>query len=95
MDLQAVIEAIKALGIAGGPVFAFLYWLERGERKEAQKSVIGFLERLLTVTNQATTSITEVTKSVAEVAAGNSEVMSSLAQIAQMLRSLGRRREEK
>lgn len=88
-DLQWALDAVKALGVAGGPVFAILFWLERGERKEAQKAVVSFLTQLLTVTNAATNSITEVTKVVAEVATSTNEVTSSLAQIAQMIRSLG------
>jgi hypothetical protein len=35
MTLPELLEWVKSLGTAAGPIFALLWWLERGERKDA------------------------------------------------------------
>lgn len=35
-DFPSILEIIKGLGIAGGPVFGVLWWLERTERRTCQ-----------------------------------------------------------
>lgn len=62
-----MLEAIRALGIAGGPVFAALWWLERSERRACQAENKDLVRQVLTVTSQATVSVNEVTKAVAAV----------------------------
>lgn len=61
------IEAIKALGIAGGPVFAFLWWLERKERIECQKITKDLMVQSLTITAQATHTVSTVTLAIADL----------------------------
>lgn len=64
---QTFLEAIRALGIAGGPVFAFLWWLERLERKDCQKTTKDLLVQTLQVTQQAANSVGAVTQAVTEL----------------------------
>lgn len=40
-----LLDAVKGLGIAGGPVFFFLWLFERAERKELQKALLSLGER--------------------------------------------------
>jgi hypothetical protein len=35
MTLPELLEWVKSLGTAAGPIFAMLWWLERSERKDA------------------------------------------------------------
>lgn len=63
----SILESVSALGIAGGPVFAFLWWLERAERKECQATTKDMLVQSLAVTNQAANSVTAVTLAVSEL----------------------------
>lgn len=66
-EVPSFLEAVSALGIAGGPVFAFLWWLERVERKECQKTIKELLVQSLAVTHQAANSVSAVTVAVAEL----------------------------
>lgn len=88
MTITDILEAIRALGIAGGPVFAVLWWLERTDRKVSQKDTNNFLIQLLNVTNQSTISISEVTKAVTGVAADTDAFAVSLSQLAQLIKTL-------
>lgn len=74
------LEAIKALGVAGGPVFAALWWLERTERRECQKTVKELMVQTLTVTTHATHSVESVGKAVAELRGSLRESVTTLAQ---------------
>lgn len=65
--MNEFLDIVRALGVAGGPVFAVLWWLERIDRKAAQIEARESLIKLLNVTNQAATSITEITEIVSEV----------------------------
>lgn len=84
-DLPTLIDAIKGLGIAGGPVFAILWWLERVERKECQATVKDMLTQVLTVTLQATQSVTSVTAAVTEL---RGVMSSSTTTLSSLIRSL-------
>lgn len=64
---ETVIEAIKALGIGGGPVFAFLWWLERKERIEGQKAVKEMLVQQLISTQQAVNSAETASEAINEL----------------------------
>lgn len=85
MDTATILDGIRALGIAGGPVFAVLWWLERAERKECQATVKEMLTQVLTVTLQATTSITSVTVAVTEL---RGVMQTSTTSLAQLIRSM-------
>lgn len=65
--LDMALDAIKALGIAGGPVFAFLWWLERSERISCQKIIKDLLIQTLTVTNQSANAVAVVSATVGEL----------------------------
>lgn len=75
------IEAVKALGIAGGPVFGLLWWLERTERIECQKLTKDMLIQSLTVTGQATHSVTSVTSALSDLKDGMNDGTKALAQL--------------
>lgn len=84
-DFPTLFEALKGLGIAGGPVFAILWWLERVERKECQASTRELLIQVLTVTQQATMSVTSVTTAVTEL---KGVMKSSTASLSQLIRAV-------
>lgn len=86
-DFPTLFDAIKGLGIAGGPVFAILWWLERVERKECQGTIRDLLTQVLTVTSQATMSVTTVTTAVSELRA---VMNSSTTSLSQLIRSIKR-----
>lgn len=86
-DLPWALDVIKALGVAGGPVFAVLWWLERKERIECQKTTRDLLVQVLTVTSQAANSVTAVTAAVAELREGTKD---SDQRLAQLIRSMKR-----
>lgn len=86
-DIQWLLDIIRGLGIAGGPVFAVLWWLERTERQAAQKEARELLVQNLTILTQATNSIVEVTKAVAVVGSEIKGMNGSVAQVTQVVRS--------
>lgn len=53
-DFPSILEIIKGLGIAGGPVFAVLWWLERTERRECQSN---YREKLLELYSTSTATV--------------------------------------
>lgn len=80
-EIPGLLDAIKALGVAGGPVFAVLWWLERKERVECQKTTRDLLVQVLNVTSQAANSVTAVTAAVAELREGTKDSDKRLAQL--------------
>lgn len=80
-DFPTLFEAIKGLGIAGGPVFAVLWWLERLERKECQATTKEMLTQVLNTTHQATTTVTTITAAVVELRAIMHNSTTSLSQL--------------
>lgn len=72
--------------MAGGPLFALLWWFERAERRMAQKENSERLVQLLTVVNQSANAVTEVTKAVAELRAGTKDSVTTLTQLIRSLR---------
>lgn len=72
-ELPWAIEAIQALGAAGGPIFAVLWWLERKERIDCQKTTKDLLIQVLTLTNQITNAVSAVTTAVTELRGGIKE----------------------
>ncbi len=89
VDVPGLLDAIKALGVAGGPVFAVLWWLERKERMVCQKEAHELLTQVLGVTNTAANAVTNVTKAVSDVGESTKEVLGLLAQMSEILRSFG------
>lgn len=84
-DFPTLLEAIKGLGIAGGPVFAVLWWLERVERKECQATTKDMLIQVLNTTHQATATVTTITTAVVELRA---IMQNSTASLTQLIRSM-------
>ena len=76
--MEDFIEAVKALGVGGGPVLAFLWWLERLERKECQKAIQELLEKSIDVTHQSTIAVASVTAAFNEMKAWNKESLALL-----------------
>jgi hypothetical protein len=62
MTIAELLEWAKSLGAAGTPIFALLWWLERGERKDAH-------DELKTITRDAIIAITEAKSSVGQLIA--------------------------
>jgi hypothetical protein len=83
-DLPSIFEAIKGLGIAGGPVFAVLWWLERTERKEAQAMAKDLLVQSLQSAHAASTSVSEVTAALAIL---RESLASSTSTLTQMIKA--------
>lgn len=88
-ELPWALDVIKALGVAGGPVFAVLWWLERKERQESQKTTKDLLIQTLTVTSQATNSVTAVRDAVAELREGTKDSTSALSQLIRSIKRAG------
>lgn len=57
MTIPELLEWAKGLGTAAGPIFALLWWLERGERKDAQGE-------LKSIAKESTTAIVAIEKTV-------------------------------
>lgn len=60
MTIPELLEWAKNLGAAGTPIFALLWWLERGERKDAH-------DELRTITKDSITAITRTESAVGQL----------------------------
>lgn len=78
IEFPVFLELIKGLGIAGGPVFAFLWYLERKERIECQKLARDMHTQTLTTTNQLTSAVTSVSTIINELREGMKDSFSAL-----------------
>lgn len=85
--LPTIVDAIKALGVAGGPVFAVLWWLERTERKECQKASQDLLVQTLEISHRATSALGSSTAAVTEL---RGVLNTSIASLSSMIKSLKR-----
>lgn len=86
-DLPWAIEIIRGLGTASGPVFAVLWWLERKERIDCQKTTKDLLVQTLTTVSNAANSVEAMTKMITELRAFTKE---SDDRLAQLIRSIKR-----
>lgn len=84
-EIPWALDILKGLGVGGGPLFALLWWFERKERIECQKTTRDLLVQVLTVTSQAANSVTAVTAAVAELREGTKD---SDQRLAQLIRSI-------
>lgn len=66
-EIPSFLEAIKALGIAGGPVFAVLWYREQMERRECQKAYADLLVKTLEGTHHLSNSVVAVGVAVTEL----------------------------
>jgi hypothetical protein len=57
MSIAEILELVKGLGTAAGPIFAILWYLERGERIDAQ----GELKQ---IAKESTTAMVAIEKTV-------------------------------
>ena len=57
MTITELLEWAKGLGTGAGPIFALLWWLERGERIDAQRE-------LKSLAKDSTTAIVAIDKTV-------------------------------
>lgn len=62
MTIPELLEWAKGLGTAAGPIFAWLWWLERDERKDTQ-------EELKQIAKDAAITITTMEKTISQWAA--------------------------
>lgn len=60
MTLPELLEWVKSLGTAAGPIFAMLWWLERGERKDAH-------DELRDIAKTSTTAITKAESAIGQL----------------------------
>jgi hypothetical protein len=60
MTFTDMLDFVKQLGVAGGPLFFVLFWLERNERKDAQKE-------LRDVAHQTVVALTELKAVVSQL----------------------------
>lgn len=81
IEFPVFLELIKGLGIAGGPVFAFLWWLERKERMECQKLARDLHTQTLTITSQSTFAVTTVTAIINELRETMKDSFSAMARL--------------
>lgn len=79
IEFPIFLELVKGLGIAGGPIFALLWWLERRERIDCQQLTKDLLVQTLTITSQSTVAVTSVTTIVIEVREAMKDSFNSLA----------------
>lgn len=92
---QAVVwflDAVKALGVAGGPLMGVLWWLERTERQASQDEARTLTVHVLTVASQTATAVVEITRAVAEMGDSSRETTKSLTALGNVIRTLGRER---
>jgi len=83
--VQKALEAAGNLGVAGGPLFFLLYWLERMENRKNRTAATELLrETITTMKDQAT--------ALDNIADHNEETRASLAKIAEALTLLSARR---
>lgn len=66
-DIPAIFTALKDMGIAALPFIAALWWLERAERKAAQKENYSLLREVLTDRAQATAALDKVADTFAAI----------------------------
>lgn len=85
-DLGWFLDLVKGMGIAGGPVFAVLWWLERSERKALQLETKQQLTQVLTIAGQAATAVVQVTKAVEESSETSKDSFRSLITVIRNLR---------
>lgn len=57
MSISELLEWVKGLGTAAGPIFGLLWWLERGERIDAQNE-------LKHIAKESTTAIVATEKTI-------------------------------
>lgn len=87
-DLTTLISLVGGLGVASGPVFAFLWWLERTERKTGQAEAKAMIDRVFAVTTATANATVAITEAVQELSETTKESTISLARL---VRSLGPR----
>lgn len=67
-EIPGLLEAIRGLGAASGLVFAFLWWLERTERKAAQAENRALTREVL-IAIGGLADVTKATAMVGEIVA--------------------------
>lgn len=92
MDPEAswLIEAVKGLGIAGGPVFAFLWWLERMERRSLQKEGKDYLVQMLTLSSKVETAVAKITEAVTALSATSRDEVETLKHLVHLVTTLSK-----
>ena len=88
VEVPWLLDAIKALGVAGGPVFAALWWLERMDNRALRKEGRENLVQVLSVANTTANSVNDATKAIAAVGQGSRDEVESIKQLAQLIHTL-------
>lgn len=86
-DISTLLSLIGGLGVASGPVFAFLWWLERTERKACQTEAKALIDRVFAVTTATANATTAITEAVNELGETTKE---STTQLVRLIRSLNK-----
>lgn len=82
-DLKWLFDMVESLGIAGGPVFFGLWWLERNERRGEQVENRKQIVQLLAAVNQAATGFATVNALIATLADDTKDAFNTLIQAVQ------------
>lgn len=86
-----VIQAFQSLGVAGGPVMAFFWWLEYRQRMRWQADLLERNERFINATNEMTTTLKGVTTAVEKHQEGLMAQTATVTDMAATLRILSKR----
>lgn len=81
IEFPIFLELVKGLGIAGGPIFALLWWLERKERIECQRAAKELFVQTLTTTSQLTVTVTTVAAMIPELREAMKDWFNSLTRL--------------
>lgn len=99
MEISDLFEAIKGLGIAGGPVFGFFWWLEYRRSEKLTKDNIALnkelllrAERYVDATSSQTSAINDVTRTVANAQETLQNMTVLMTEMASTLHTVVRRR---
>lgn len=87
-ELPWAIEIIRGLGIAGGPVFAVLWWLERKERIDCQKTTRELLTQTLAVASQSANSAEVVAGKMTDLHSFTKEIYDKLSQLIRSIKKM-------
>ena len=66
-NLSAVFDWLKAIGTAGGPIFAVLWWFERAERKELMEKYHALVPQAVSAIQETRAAVESLTGVVREI----------------------------
>lgn len=66
-SLSSVFDFLKAIGTAGGPIFAVLWWFERSERKELMEKYHAIVPQAISAIQETRSAVESLTGVVREI----------------------------